>query len=120
MCTHLHENTPTYTHNTQGNRNVVAVQDLLFAAHAMVFSCITVAQIFFCGYDRGTQRLSWWCIAFIAVAVLLAIVYMFCCVALDAKVGTHARTYARTHARPPARPPARSPAHVADCQTGLF
>ncbi len=66
---------------------MVAVQDLVFAAHAAVFSCITVSQIFFCGYDRGTQRLSLWCIVFIIVAVVLATIYGFCCLALDANVG---------------------------------
>ena len=70
----------------QGNRNVVQVQDLVFAGHAVVLSTFTGAQIVMCGYNRGGQRVSWWSLGFIAVVVVLAIVYAGLCFARDDKV----------------------------------
>eukprot|EP00750_Incisomonas_marina_P017511 INCI213.1.p1 GENE.INCI213.1~~INCI213.1.p1 ORF type:complete len:337 (+),score=19.18 INCI213.1:304-1314(+) len=68
-----------------GNRNVVQVQDLVFAGHAVVLSTFTGAQIVMCGYNRGGQRVSWWSLGFIAVVVVLAIVYAGLCFARDDK-----------------------------------
>ena len=65
---------------------MVAIQDLVFAGHAVVLSTFTGSQIFCYGYDRGDQKLSWAAIIFTALATLLAVVYGGITAGLDAQV----------------------------------
>ena len=74
----------------QGHRNVVAIQDLVFAAHALVLSSVTASQIFMCGYERGGQRVHWWCIGFLIVVGVLAVIYGGLCIVRDKQVRVRA------------------------------
>ena len=70
----------------KGNKNVVEIQDLVFAGHAVVLSTMTASQIFMCGYERGGQRVSWPIIVFVILVAVLTVVYGGFCSAHDDKV----------------------------------
>eukprot|EP00164_Ancoracysta_twista_P001389 GFYU01001811.1.p1 GENE.GFYU01001811.1~~GFYU01001811.1.p1 ORF type:complete len:336 (+),score=89.75 GFYU01001811.1:163-1170(+) len=62
-----------YRAHNNGKDNVVQVNDVFFALHAVVLTLITIAQCFM--YPRGEQKLSWTAIGISIVGVLMAIVY---------------------------------------------
>jgi len=53
-----------------GENPSVQSNDVFFGIHAVVLTLVVLAQI--CVYERGGQRLAWWCVA--ALAVLLSVI----------------------------------------------
>ena len=59
------------SHN--GSDNAVRANDVFFALHALLLTCLTLGQIGI--YDRGSQRVSTLCIWAVGSAMAFIIVY---------------------------------------------
>ena len=63
-----------YKADHDGHVNLVKINDVVFALHAVLLTVITIAQIFI--YDRGSQRVSTLAKFLCAVMVVSALVYL--------------------------------------------
>lgn len=63
-----------YKAKHDGNANLVRINDVVFALHAVLLTVITIVQIFI--YDRGDQRVSTLCKVLCAVMIVSPLVYL--------------------------------------------
>lgn len=59
----------SYAASHDGSMPSVQSNDVFFGIHAVVLTLIVLAQI--ATYERGGQRLAWWCVAVLAILLVL-------------------------------------------------